>query len=159
MTTKNIRSLLMATVFALSFGAQAASNHSGLSVYDDNEQRQLLRADKDKLLVVLWATWCPDCKSKLKGELKALASDPEIQVLAVNTEKNLKRVRAFIEKEKISVPVAYDTGRDLRKSLELFAVPSWAVLQKGAEGSLELIDKGSAFEAAKINAALGKSVF
>lgn len=155
-----IKYLLAINLLSATFGmASSAMGYKDIKVFDKEAKEQLLSSSKDKLLVVLWATWCPDCKAKLKGDLKNLANNPKIDLLALNTEKNVKRVEEFIKDENVSLPVAYDKQNTFRKELELFTVPAWAVFDKKSDGSLELVDKGSPFDTQKINTALGQAVF
>lgn len=155
-----LKFLMTMNLLFVSIGlASNATNYRDIKIFDSEAKEQLLSSSKDKLLVVLWATWCPDCKAKLKGELKNLALNPKIDVLALNTEKNFKRVQEFMREENVSLPVAYDKQNNFRKQLELFTVPAWAVFTKKTDGSLELVDKGSPFETQKINTALGQPVF
>lgn len=144
---------LILSLVAINLNASAPGQ---IKIYDPQLKEQTLSTSKEALLVALWATWCPDCKTKLKGELGDLAKDPSVEVLALNTEKNTKKVEEFLKEEKISVPFAYDKEKNFRKSLELFTVPAWAVYKKNKEGALELVDKGSPFNAKQINIALGK---
>ncbi len=139
--------------------ASSGTNYRDIKIFDSESNEQVLNSSKGKLLVVLWATWCPDCKAKLKGDLKNLASNPKIDILALNTEKNIKRVQEFIKEESITLPIAYDKQNSFRKELELFTVPAWAVFNQKSDGSLELVDKGSPFDTKQINTALGQSVF
>lgn len=152
---KKIKPIL--SILVLNFAVlNAAPSGSEIKIFNSQMQETSLSSNKDKLLVALWATWCPDCKTKLKGELGELAKDPDIEVLALNTEKNTKKVQEFMKAEGVNVPLAYDKDKNFRKSLELFTVPAWAVYQKDSAGSLVLIDKGSPFDSKKINLALGK---
>ena len=61
-------------------------------------------------------------------------ADPEIDLLALNTEKNAKKVSEFLKLENISLPIAFDKEREFRKTFELFSVPSWVVLTKNKLG-------------------------
>lgn len=115
---------------------------------------------KPKELVIFWATWCRDCRKKLIDELPAQANDPDVQVLTVNTEKDLERVQDFVRKEKLVFPVFSDPTKNLRRSLKVFSVPAWAVYERAdaeQQQSLKLVATGSAFEVEKINQALGKA--
>ncbi len=113
----------------------------------------LVTHGKNKELVVLWATWCPECKEKLTGFLDELNKKPEVAVIAVNTESDVARVTHFIEKEHITVPVYFDPEKKLRKELKAFSVPHWAVYQKEGNG-WKMVDGAPAFERARIETAL-----
>src|ERR1700751_1890442 len=64
--------------------------------------------NKDKRLIIFWATWCDECRSKLSHELPELSSRKDVSVITVNTDKDEARAREFVEKEKISLPVYRD---------------------------------------------------
>ncbi len=112
---------------------------------------------KPKELVIFWATWCPDCRKKLIDELPAKKSNPTVEVVTINTEKDIPRVKNFIEKNKMEFTVLSDPKNTLRKSLKIFSVPAWAVYEKNIETGAytNLVASGSAFETPKINEALG----
>ncbi len=110
---------------------------------------------KTRVLVSLWATWCPECKSKLRHELVEYDKRPDVAVVAVNTEKDMGRVKHFIQAEGIKLPVIVDSQRTLRSSLKAFSVPHWAVYERTAQG-WSLVDTAPAFELARIEKALEK---
>lgn len=146
-------------IVALGFAAKTVNAVPLADLVDLSGKAAALAHTKPKELVIFWATWCPDCKKKLIDELPAKANDPDVQVITVNTEKDLNRVKKFVTEEKIAFPVFSDPQKTLRRSLEVFSVPSWAVYERAApdaKEALKLVAKGSAFEIEKINAALGK---
>jgi len=113
---------------------------------------------KEKLFVLLWATWCKECKEKLSKVLPLQKDHPRIHILALNTEKNLKKVSEFIESEKIALPVAFDLERNFRKTLSLVSVPAWAAFSRDKDSQWKLIDKGDAIDKEKIKIALGEEI-
>lgn len=115
--------------------------------------------EKDKLFVMLWATWCSDCKEKLSDAIPAQLDNPNVSFLALNTEQNVRKVKQYISKEKVQVPVALDLDRNFRKELTLLSVPSWAVFKKDPQGVWQFYQKGEAFDTAQINQALGENIF
>jgi thiol-disulfide isomerase/thioredoxin len=142
----------------------SASHHSALagSPIDDlpvlQGDPQGLLKNRTSMLLVFWATWCPDCKQKLKQVLPGVAHDNEVAIVTVSTESESKRVNEFLASEKIVLPVVFDHDRKLRKSLKLFSVPAWAVYRRaGAEWILSKAD--SAFSEESIERALGKDLF
>lgn len=111
---------------------------------------------KNRELVVFWATWCPECKTKLKGELKELNKLKDIAVWTIGTDKDVARIKHFIEKEAIELPVFLDPNRLLRKSLNVYSVPHWVVYARKAVGQAwEVVDSGAGFEKEKVAKALG----
>ncbi len=140
---------------ALAFAISAHASPSTVSLEDLKGNKTTFQTEKNKLLVVFWATWCPDCKEKLKSELPELARRPDVAVLAINTEKDTDRVKAFVEREKVGVPVLFDPTKELRKELKVVAVPHWAVyLRPTAKNEWVLKDGGPAYDDARVKEAL-----
>ncbi len=76
-----------------------------------------------------WASWCSNCKESLKTKLIDLKGQ-NIDVVTVNVDEDVKRALHYIGEEKIPFPVIRDEAKSLREVLKVFAVPSWAVIQK-----------------------------
>lgn len=111
---------------------------------------------KNTELVVFWATWCSTCKEKLTGDLPKLNTRADVAVITVNTDSDVERVKHYITKENITLPVLMDSSRNLRKSLKVFSVPHWAVYKRDVKGKpWNLVDSAPAFEWERIEKALG----
>ena len=146
--------LLLTTLFWL--GTATALPLDGLTDLDGKPA--LFEHDKNTELVVFWATWCVTCKEKLKGDLPKLNAAKPVAVVAVNTDKDPERVKHFLEKEGITLPVLMDPSKGLRKQLKVFSVPHWAVYKREASGKpWSLVDSAPAFEWDRIDKALGFS--
>lgn len=139
-------SILTATLFASPFEGLTQLDGSAFSPST---------IGKEKVLTVFWATWCPDCKEKLKSELPELDSSKDIAVITINTDRSADRANNFIEKTALNLPVLRDEKKSLRKSLKVFSVPHWAVHKKSPSG-WELVDTAPAFEWDRVNKALGR---
>ena len=86
-------------------------------------------AQKDqKALVYFWASWCGDCRSKLKGDLKKL-HESGVQIFTINKDSSQKKASRFISKHKIELPVYLDKEKVISKALKAFSVPHWAVVK------------------------------
>ena len=125
----------------------AALPLEGLTDLDGNPAR--LDHGKRTELVVFWATWCSTCKEKLKGELPAIEKEGKVAVITINTDRDPARVKHFLEKEGIKLPVLLDPKRKLRSELKAFSVPHWAVYKDGRLG-----DSAPAFERERVERAL-----
>ena len=110
---------------------------------------------KNTELVVFWATWCPTCKEKLTTFLPKLNAESKVAVVTINTDSDLDRVKHYLKKEKISLPVFVDSQRKLRKELKAFSVPHWAVYKrKDKESPWALVDTAPAFEVNRVEKAI-----
>ena len=112
-----------------------------------------LSHQKDTELVVFWATWCPECKEKLGDKLPKLDQSKEVSVVTINMDRSADRAKAYVEKEKIKLPVFRDEDKVLRSKLQVYAVPHWAVYKKSGE-NWKLIDSAPAFEWERVEKAL-----
>jgi len=114
---------------------------------------------KNTELVVFWATWCPRCKEKLTGLLPKLNEEKDLAVITINTDKEASRVKHYLEKERVTLPVFWDSSRELRKELKAFSVPHWAVYKRaGVDKPWNLVDSAPAFEWDRVEKALKTAV-
>jgi thiol-disulfide isomerase/thioredoxin len=118
----------------------------------DGKPAQLDSAKKQRL-VVFWGTWCDECRAKLSKELVQLNQRADVQVVTVNADRDDDRVREFVAKEHIQLPVLRDPTKAFRKELRVFSVPHWALYRKKALG-YELVTSEGAFEYGHVVAAL-----
>ncbi len=116
----------------------------------------VVETNKDYVLMYFWATWCPDCKEKLKGPIKEANDLKNMSLVIVNTEKDKNMVANFLERENIKLPVFMDLEKEVRKSLKVFSVPQWALLKKNKE-KFELVATEVEFDLQKIKTLIGKN--
>ena len=95
----------------------------------------------EKALVYFWAEWCPDCKQKLRGDLKQWHKK-EIAIFTINKDARQKRAERFLKKYKITLPVYLDKSKKISSALKALSVPHWAVIEYKRE-VWEVIKTGS----------------
>ena len=111
---------------------------------------------KRKVLLYFWASWCTDCKSKLKGDLHAMTKKfQDLAVVTVNIDQDIERARHYVEKESVKLPVLRDDAKSFRKMLKVFSVPHWAVFER-VNGDWNLVDTAPAFEWDRVSKAIKK---
>lgn len=113
-------SLIMPGVEAPDFEAQMISGET----FKLSEQRGKV------VLLNIWATWCGPCVAEMP-DIDRLAKDyaDDLVVIGVNSGEPLEAVKAFIEKNGYTYPIALDT--DYRISGELYptmAIPYTVVI-------------------------------
>ena len=96
------------------------------------------------VLVHFWATWCPPCVEEMP-DLERLYQEfrgPDFEVLAISVdEEGPGKVRAFMQKNRLSFPALMDPGRSVASSYgtlkypETFIVDRSGVVRHRAIGS------------------------
>jgi len=86
-----------------------------------------------KLILNMWATWCPPCRLEMP-EMEKFYTDTKnegIEILAVNltqAEKSRNDVPAFIKANGITFPVIMDENGDVAKLYNVSSIPATFVI-------------------------------
>jgi peroxiredoxin len=77
-------------------------------------------------LVNVWATWCTSCREEM-ADLEAMQRDygPRgLRVVAVSVDEgSVERVRRFVEREKLTMPIAHDPEGRIQRLYSVVGVP------------------------------------
>lgn len=76
------------------------------------------------VLVIFWATWCPDCRAEMP-DLQVLAerfAKPGLTILAISDEAR-ERVAPFITSKRYTFPALLDPGGDIEKAFQVEGIP------------------------------------
>jgi thiol-disulfide isomerase/thioredoxin len=114
----------------------------------------LLNQPGERVLVYVWATWCTSCEEKLVSILPKWKARPGLQILAVNTDRDLEKAKDYAGKRNLALDLVRDDRRTLLKELKAFAVPSWAVYKRTGDGQWALVETAGGFEESRVLAAL-----
>jgi len=92
-----------------------------------------LKGDKPMILI-FWATWCPECKKEIPSinQLYEKFKPKGMEVLALNVGINDSeaKVKKYIEKYKLSYPVAFDQGARITKKFNVQGTPTIIIVDK-----------------------------
>lgn len=93
---------------------------------------------KGPVVFDFWATWCKPCIKSLP-KLQALSKEYAkrgVQVLTVNVDgpRNLPKVRPFMQRHKLQLPVLLDKTNEVLKQFHLMGVPATLII--AADGTV-----------------------
>ena len=98
----------------------------------DNRQLTLSDLRGKVVLVHFWATWCPPCVEEMP-KLEYLYRSYKgsgIEILAVSVDESPEAVAAFIQKNRITIPVLRDPDRKTAGRYGTFKFPETYVLDR-----------------------------
>ena len=85
------------------------------------------------VLLYFWATWCPYCQKELPATVQELSRryrDRQLVVLAVNIEEGRDKVRAWVKKHGVTVPVVLDGDGDVSGEYRVTATPTAVLVDR-----------------------------
>jgi cytochrome c biogenesis protein CcmG/thiol:disulfide interchange protein DsbE len=77
------------------------------------------------VLVIFWATWCPSCCEEipvLEKNFSGRQDQVAILLLAIDGEKE-KKIRRYVQKEKITLPVLLDVREKVARTFGVNFIP------------------------------------
>ncbi|NOR87414.1 MAG: redoxin domain-containing protein [Bacteroidales bacterium] len=108
----------------------------------EGENIQLSASNKDKILLVFWASWCPHCKELIPQiedwYTKEKQENWQVYTISIDTEK--EDLQEFIKAGNIHIPILCNyRGWDTQAAIDynIYATPTMIVLDK----NLKIIDK------------------
>ncbi len=86
-----------------------------------------------KAIIFFWATWCPHCRTALKGltQEKADIEAKNIKIIIVDVGEASDEVREHILKNKINLDVLVDTDSTLAEPYNIEGVPTFYYVDEG----------------------------
>jgi thiol-disulfide isomerase/thioredoxin len=84
-----------------------------------------------------WATWCRPCRIEMPHLQKIYTElEPEgvhFAVISLDQARHLSKVKDYISKNKISIPVYHDTDYALAKTFKVMGIPTTVLLDQNGE--------------------------
>ncbi|HKG23668.1 MAG TPA: TlpA disulfide reductase family protein [Blastocatellia bacterium] len=102
-------------------------------------RRPLVAKGHQATLLAFWATWCQVCKAEIPKLSRLQASQPPdgIEVIGVNAGESARRIRAFLEENKLPYSVAVDPEQKLMAMFGVEKLPAFALVD--SEGTVRYL--------------------
>jgi peroxiredoxin len=91
---------------------------------------------KKPVLLVFWATWCPECKAAIP-EINAMATGPlagKLQVLGLDFRESREKVSAAVKARYIRYPVLLDEKGQVARAYGVVGIPTYVLI--GRDGKV-----------------------
>jgi peroxiredoxin len=91
---------------------------------------------KKPVLLVFWATWCPECKAAIP-EINAMATGPlsaKLQVLGLDFRESREKVSAAVKARDIRYPVLLDKKGQVARAYGVVGIPTYVLI--GRDGKV-----------------------
>ncbi|MFC1552392.1 peroxiredoxin family protein [Candidatus Latescibacterota bacterium] len=88
------------------------------------------------VLVVFWATWCPDCKAEIPilKEVHDKYKDTDFTILSISVDNKPDKLNKFIEENGIEYSVLYDKDTLIAKSYGVVGIPANFIVDPDGNG-------------------------
>jgi peroxiredoxin len=99
----------------------------------DGKEIELGTFAKDKVtLLVFGTTWCPSCRHEIPilKEYYSEFKDDGLNVLGIDIQESVKKVKSLIEKHQITYPVVLDSNADVASLYKVVGIPLNVILDK-----------------------------
>jgi peroxiredoxin len=99
----------------------------------DGKEIELESFAKGKVtLLVFGTTWCPSCRHEipLLKEYYSELKDDGLNVLGIDIQESVKKVKSLVDKKKINYPVLLDSKADVARLYKVIGIPLNIVLDK-----------------------------
>lgn len=96
----------------------------------DGETVQLSDYRGKKVILNLWATWCPPCRAEMPDMQKYYdeqAQDENVEILAVNLtteDRGMDKINAFVEEFALTFPIPMDVDGDVGDVYQAATIPT-----------------------------------
>jgi cytochrome c biogenesis protein CcmG, thiol:disulfide interchange protein DsbE len=84
------------------------------------------------VLLNFWATWCPPCTAEMPAlnRLYLETKDRGFEILAVSTDRSVRDVHKFLEKNRVDFPILFDGNLATSKLYKVFSMPTTFLIDR-----------------------------
>ncbi len=106
----------------------------------DNRRYSLIEQRGKNIILIFWASWCPDCTREIpaiKLFQNSLDENSDIVIISSSVDKDINKLKKFLEKNSLNYPVLVDeknlgSTSEFNKHFPIVVIPSiWVINKKG----------------------------
>ncbi|MFF2752208.1 peroxiredoxin family protein [Psychrobacillus sp. NPDC058041] len=93
----------------------------------DGKEVSLADYKGKKVVLNFWATWCPPCKAEMpdmQNYYEDVAEKENVEILAVNLDSGIDKVKGFQEDYALSFPILLDEEGTVGKTYQAITIPT-----------------------------------
>lgn len=87
------------------------------------------------VILAFWASWCGPCRQELPALSKYAAEHPEVQIFAVNVDRERQKAAQFMARSPFSLPILWDNQAIALGHYEVTSMPSTYLID--AQGTVK----------------------
>lgn len=87
---------------------------------------------KEPVLLVFWATWCPECRAAIP-EINALSTGPlagKLRVFGLDFQESREKVARAVTSRGIRYPVLLDLRGEVARSYGVVGIPTYVLIDR-----------------------------
>ncbi len=87
---------------------------------------------KTPVLLVFWATWCPECKAAIP-EINAMTTEPlagKLQILGLDFRESREKVANAVKARGIRYPVLLDERGQVARAYGIVGIPTYVLIDR-----------------------------
>jgi len=91
-------------------------------------------------IIFFWATWCPHCRKQLQEltQQRQQIEENGIKIILVDVGESLKKVKSYMDDNKISFDCFLDQSSELASAYEIVGVPTFFLVSQ--EGTVVAVE-------------------
>jgi peroxiredoxin len=119
-------------------GTKKGNTAPDFTIVDLNEKKVSLSDYRGKKIILnMWATWCPPCRAEMpemQSYYETYAEEDNVEILAVNMtfQDSISNIETFKEENGITFPILLDRHNDVGVPYRVMVLPTtWFINEEG----------------------------